>query len=441
MTPAALLLAARMVAAGLALPGTHLAQEAPPAAPPAEADNPPGAPTDPGDTAAEPSDPEELDPDGMQGAVVYLTNGQKISGRLVENDQDHVVVLVGNIRLDLPKAQVERVELQPSLVQQYESMRRMISPKDLPQRILLAQWLFDKEKYDWALKEVDGVLDEDSANPEALRLRRLILAQLDLRARAGQPKAPPRAPVDKPAKFQFPLLTPEQINLIKIYEVDLADPPRLVIPREAIDLLLKQYAGSELLPPTKEGRDALYHRSPAEILELMFRLHARELYGMVRVLEQPRSMLRFRDDVQQAWLMNSCATDRCHGGADAGRLRLYNRRPNSDATAYTDFLILDRFRLAEDRPLIDYEEPAHSPLLQLAIPRENSLYPHPPVPGANGRGDVWKPALASTADPRFGRALDWIKAMYKPRPEYPVTYEPPGSLLPRADATTPVEPR
>lgn len=441
----------RLIAAAL-LAGARSAtgQEAPiPVASPPSAPAEQGVPNDP-QAAIPPAPPADdsdgagnaqPDPDDLPGAVVLLNNGQRITGMLVERDKDHIVLLVGNIRMDLPIAQVDRVDLQPTVAQQYENMRRMISPKDLPQRIMLASWLFDKERYDWALKEVNGVLDEDPANPDALRLRRLIVCQLDLRARAGQARPEPRPQADKPPKFQFPLLTPEQINLMKVYELDLSAPPKMIVPREAIDRILKEYADSDQLPPTPEGREALYHRAPADVLELMFRLHARDLYGMVQVQDQPRSMALFRDDVQQSWLINSCATDRCHGGAEAGRLRLYNRRPNGDATVYTDFLILDRFRLADDRPLINYEEPAQSPLLQMALPRENSLFPHPKVPGSNGRGDVWKPALPSTTDKRFGRALDWIKSMYQPRPDYPIVYEPPGSSLPRADAAAPAQPR
>lgn len=408
--------------------------------PPPEAPPPTEVQPDPGAADSEGAEAEQAAPE-LPEAIVLLTSGQKVRGLLAERNDAHVVLMVGNIKMDLPMHQVDRIEVQPTIVEQYETMRRMIAPKDLPSRVMLAQWLLDKEKYDWALKEVEGVLDEDPANPEAQRLRRLIVSQRDLQSRAGQPKAAPREQPDKAPKFQFPLLTADQINLIKVYEVDLSNPPRLIVPREAIDRLIKQYADHELMPPTREGRDALYHQSPADVLDLMFRMHARDLYGMVRVQDQPRSIERFRDNVQQAWLINSCATDRCHGGAEAGRLRLYNKRPNSDPTVYTDFLILDRFRMADDQPLINYEEPARSPLLQLALPRETSLFPHPKVPGANGRGDVWKPALSSTGDKRFGQAVDWIKSMYRPRPEYPVVYDPPGATRPRADAVTPVQPR
>jgi hypothetical protein len=422
-----------------ALGPVALAQDAPP--PPADSPAPEPLPPPVEETPPLEEEPaEQEEPEELREAIVRLHTGQRITGRLVKQDDREIVLLVGNIRMTLAADQVDRIEVQPTVAEQYENMRRMIGPRDLQQRLLLAQWLLDKEKYDWALAEVDGVLDEDPASPDAQRLRRLVVSQIDLRARAGQPRPEPVQREKRPPKFQFPLLNAEQINLIKVYEVDLSDPPRMVIPREAIDRLLAENAGHELLPPTQEGRDALYRKPPAEVLDLMFRMNARGLYSMIQVQEQPKSMARFRDDVMVNWLGSSCATDRCHGGAEAGRLRLHNKKPNSDPTVYTNFLILDRFRMADERPLISFSEPARSPLLQLAIPREDSTSPHPPVFGAGGK-DIWRPALESADDPRFSEAVRWIKSMYQPRPEYPIAYEPPGASLPRTDAAAAPQPR
>src|SRR5690606_26176551 len=136
-----------------------------------------------------------------------------------------------------------------------------------------------------------------------------------------------------------------QINLLKVYEIDLNDPPRLMISRRTVEDLLSTYAGHPLIPVSVEGRDAIMRWRDVQVLDLIFRLRARDFYGRVEVLESPASMKRFRDDVNRGWLVNSCATTRCHGGEQAGRLRLFNRRPSAEASYYTNFLILDRFRL------------------------------------------------------------------------------------------------
>ena len=45
---------------------------------------------------------------------------------------------------------------------------------------------------------------------------------------------------------------------------------------------------------------------------------------------------------------------------------LASKRPSAEATVYTNFLILERYRLPDGTPMISYEEPARSPLLNLA---------------------------------------------------------------------------
>ena len=74
--------------------------------------------------------------------------------------------------------------------------------------------------------------------------------------------------------------------------------------------------------------------------------------------------------------------------------------------------------------LIDWDDPARSPLLQMALNRSDSLTPHPDVgsgPGSRG----WRPVFRSTEDRRFQLAVEWIRSMYRPRPEYPIDYQPP----------------
>jgi hypothetical protein len=140
-------------------------------------------------------------------------------------------------------------------------------------------------------------------------------------------------------------------------------------------------------------------------------------------------MRAFRDDVHRTWLINTCATTKCHGGEDAGRLWLYDRKTASDTAAYTNFLILDRFRLpGEDGklsvPLINYNEPASSPLLQLGLPREEATFKHPEITGSTRA--KWRPAFRSTDDERFKQAVAWIKEMYAKRTNYPIDYTPPS---------------
>jgi hypothetical protein len=373
--------------------------------------------------SAEPGKPRE--------AVVTLKDGQRFSGELVERTTDRVVLRISNIDTPIPIGMVERVEILPPVLERYRAMRAMVDDNDVDRLLVLVEWLRARQQWDLALAELDHILEVQPENPEARRQKVLVESQREL-AQRRVPRSRDAGPA--PAALpDFPLLTERDINLIKVYEVDLADPPRMVIDRETVTRLMDEHPGEPGIPRTPQEREAMYRLSPARLLDVMFRAQARNLYGNVRVLDQPRPMRLFRDNVHRSLIANYCATTHCHGGAEAGRLMLANRRPNAEGTVYTNFLILERYRLPDGTPMINYDEPAKSPLLNLALPREMASVKHPPVPGAGGRGDQWKPFFRSTDDRRFVEAVEWIKAMYRPRPEYPIEYRGPASepVLPR----------
>lgn len=372
-----------------------------------------------------------------------LRDGQRYTGLLVERTPERVVLRIAGIDTAIPTAQIDRITLMRPVLDRYREMRAAISDDDVEQLLMLAEWLRSRNQWDAALKELDHILRVQPQNGEAKRLRVLVESQRMLAERAGQGRSPapssgPRTSAADDGTDGFPLLSADEINLIKVYEVDLTNPPRMHIGRDTIRRLIEKYAADPLIPKTPEGREALLRATPARILDLMFRLQAREFYGEVRVVDQPRSLRLFRDDVHRGWLLNSCGTNRCHGGSEAGRLALYTRRPGSDATVYTNFLILERFRLSDGRPLINYDDPAASPLLQMGLPREGSSAPHPVVPATSGTGDLWRPTFRNADDHRFAEAVEWIKSMYRPRPNYPIQYVPPTPQgLPPPDPNAP----
>jgi hypothetical protein len=376
---------------------------------------------------------------------VYLKDGQRLTGILVSVTEDELRVRIAGISTPLQLALVEKYDVLPPIRQRYLALRQAVG-EDAEQIVQLARWLRERERYELALAEVQRALVIEPALASARSLKVQLEQQILLKIHAGDPDhaqstqqgaAGKGRPISRPA--EFPLLTPEQVNLLRVYEIDPTSKPRLVISRETITRLLEQNAGHPLVPITREGRESWYRKDPLEILELMFRLQARNLYGQVKVIDQPQVFESFRDDVHRTWLLNRCATNECHGGEEAGRLMLCNKRPNSDATVYTNFLILDRFKLSTGQPLINTDEPAKSPLLHLGLPREDSLFPHPPVtslPGTRGR-DAWRPIFNATDDRMFTEAIDWMRKLYRPRPDYPVTYTPPDGNHPLAPAEPP----
>lgn len=389
--------------------------------PPAQAPSTPPPPAPASQLSAAGEEPRE--------AVVLLQDGREYSGLLVQRDGQKIVLRIGAIDMPFDASRVARVIVLPPVLDRYREMRSSIDDTDTEGLLRLVEWLRVRGQWSTALKELDHILTIDPLHYNAKQMRTLVAAQQKLAEQSGQPRVNVPGAAAPAAEDGFPLLSERDINVIKVYEVDLKDPPGIRISRETIRRLLEQHDGDPALPRTQDGKDAMYRQNPVKILETMFKVQARNLYSEVQVKDHPRSMQRYRDDVQRAWLMNSCATTRCHGGAEAGRLRLASARPNSDATVYTNFLILDRFTLADGTPLINYDKPAESPLLHLALPRDQSLFKHPEVKGLEGRADQWRPPLRSVDDGRFEAGVRWIRSMYRPRPTYPIEYTPPGSVV------------
>jgi hypothetical protein len=369
--------------------------------------------------------------DEAREATVWLRGGQRITGTLVEASDLRVVLSIGGVRATFARDAVERLDVSPSIDELYRQLRASIEETDVEGILRLAEWLRARKRLAQALAEVNRALMVEPANPRARDLRTVIEQQIRLAAASatGGPE-PPAAPVapDRPEDNEFPLLDERQINLMRVYEVDLANPPRMALAPDLIARLIEAYQGDPLIPTTRAGRDLLFSMRPEQLLDLMFRLRARDLYDQVQVLEHPRSIRLFRDNVHRGWLLSGCASNQCHGGSDAGRLQLATRHPGTNATVYTNLYILDRYRLRDGSPLIDYDQPARSPLIQAGLPRERSTWPHPPVEG-------WRPVFRTAEDPRIERTVEWIRAMYRPRPDYGIQYVPRKPFTPEEDSS------
>ncbi len=400
-------------------------REVPPAPPPDE----PRAP-EPGDTVK-----------------FIFTSGDTVEAEVVGVEPDRYVVRIGGLEVDLRHSDIEDLIVLPSLAERFRQMRGLIEATDPDSMAALANWAFERGLHERALRVIDEAIAAAPNNAELREQRQLLSAQIELarerRRREAEremeqlldpePEEPggvSRMPRPYP---DFPLLTEEQVNLIKVLEVNLKDPPRILIDRETIDILLSRYAENPLVPTTRVGRENFRRRRPAEILEVMFRLQARELYPQVRVLGHPESMRAFRDHVHAGWLTNNCSTNRCHGGEDAHGLILFNRRPTAARSFYTNFLILERYRTTGGRPLIDYASPEESLLLQMGLPPEEAITAHPQVEG-------WEPVFRDRNARGFRRAVRWIEMMYRPRPEHPIEYTPPGADVAEPEPAPEAEP-
>lgn len=385
---------------------------------------------------------------------VTLRTGVSWDGLLIRKDDKVMTLLVSGIETTFARDQIKETKVLPSVEERYRDLRAAIPDQDVDGIVNLADWLRIRQRFDLSLQEVERALKLDPEHAAAKRLKVIVQAQRELGAKAGAAESSidsgGAGTATPPKRAPFPLLSDRDVALLKVYEVDLANPGRIIIPREAVDVLIDKYGTSPAVPPTREGREALYKAEPAAILDAMFRAQARDLYPMVKVADLPQSLKRFRDDVNRTWLVNSCATATCHGGEEAGRLRLVSDRPSSDQTALTNLVILDRFRITPAAraskpdsartdaapaaiPLIDYAKPAESPLLTFGLPPSETSTPHPGA-GAGLKG--WKPIFLNREDPKFAAAVAWIESMIQPRPTYPISYTPPEGKRPAAQSGT-----
>lgn len=354
--------------------------------------------------------------------VVMLRDGTRLTGEMVRAEEGRFVVRVAGVELRIEAGDVERVVAQRPLLDRYREMRALIDDGDGARLLELADWLRGNGLLDEALAEVEHVLRLDPSSIDGARVREETLRQIELREKAresrggggaagGEGRAA-RVEVD-----EIPLLADGQINLLKVYEIDLEQPPKFVVERSTVERLLREYADSPLIPTTREGREEFLRLPATRVLDVMFRVQARDLYREVRVEGQPESLRRFRDNVNRAWLATSCASTACHGGGSAGEFRLAWRRPTHERSFATNFLIVQRAMTRDGQALINYEEPERSPLLQLGLLRNESLTPHPEVPG-------WAPVFRTMGDRRFLEGVEWIRGLYRPRPEVPIEYPP-----------------
>lgn len=385
-----------------------------------------------------------LDPPKDQPGIVFMRDGMEYRGIILEDAVDYVAVQVEGIRQLLPRASVLRTVLTLTPRQTYERMKEQIKPDQFSDRFKLCRYLYDNKMYEECREELVSLLEAVELY-EAKELLRTVDAQLALQpAKSTSPDGDPltedspdeESYVDDREKRPTRILSPEEVNIIRVFEIDFRKPPKIVIAPDLIREMIEKYSASDLIPASAEGRTALFREEPVKLLRLLFDLRARDLYPKVDVLTEPASLNQFRRRVHNTWLINNCATSQCHGGVDAGRFFLHGRSARSTQVRYTNLLLLERTKIPGRPPLIDWEKPRDSLILQFGLPRSEARYPHPDVKG-------WKPAF----NPANRRLIDdfvkWVEMMYQPRPEYPVELSPPDLTAPDrpSPADAPVVPR
>lgn len=373
-------------------------------------------------------------------AVIYRRDGSAIQVLLVADDFNEVRYSIGSTQRSLPRAEVYRTALVRTFEERYQSMKNSIDPSDAARRLALCDWLFSERKYALAKTELTTLV-ADTKLPQAVALLSRVEAQLKLMPASESKKPSTKAGDSSDAqgakrtnRLPTLFLTDAQVNLIRVYEIDFDRPPRVVIDPVDARAFLDDYASNPRVPADAPSRTALVEGDPMKLVRLAFDLKAREFYPKIRVVSEPEPLALFRRNVHDGWLIANCATSRCHGGPDAGRLFLSNENHTETAVRYTNLMNL-LLGTSKDLPLINFADPNSSLLIQYALVADEAATAHPPVKG-------WKPVFGRKLNPeKLANTIAWIRSMYQPRPVYPIDYQPPDLRTPlpgsAADADEP----
>ncbi len=352
-----------------------------------------------------------------QAGIISLRDGTTLRATIISDEYEGVTYEIAQVPNLLKREHVLSVTLLPSIEDQLEKLKLTIPKDDVTRRLQLARWLMQEGRPDLAVVELEQ-LATDSPSHDAVASLLAVARRANEARQAVAPTVEGSAGTAPSNPYLGRLLTPEEVNLIRVFEVDLNDPPRLSIDPSTVRDLLTQYSTSKFVPAEEADRERLVRADSVEVLRLMFALKAREFYPRVKVVNDPTSMRLFARNVYTRWLIPNCATSRCHGGTDAGDFFLHGANANDDQVRTTNLLTLLRKEI-DGAPLVDFGSPRDSLVIQYGLPRHLARTPHPAVKG-------WTPALGRAADRMAAEAEMWIRSMYQPRPDYTVDWEPPA---------------
>lgn len=373
-------------------------------------------------------------------AVIWLEGrSQPIRGELIAESPAQLTIRIAGIETSIERDRIRRVKYELSIAEQYKQRRAELDAEDYKQRYDLARWLYrqDQPQADaLARKELADLLRATGGNMrQAQLLLKLVEQRIQRRAEAeaeaeagagagGGPAGGAGAEADDDADAEETTpryLSDSQRNLLKVMEVDLEAEPRIVVARDVAQSFFDAYKDDPVLSQF-EGREGLnrYLRLDGdEKLELMFQARAREFYDQVIVRTEPEPLQTFRQRWSRGLVAGYCG--QCHGLDDepARGLGLYTRNANSEAVAYTNFLILNRTTVG-GQPMINRAQPERSLLVQYALPREDAALPHPEV-------QDMRPYFRGEGDPRMQQLIDTIDSFWGGRRvRYPIRFEMPG---------------
>lgn len=209
------------------------------------------------------------------------------------------------------------------------------------------------------------------------------------------------------------LLDKSDINLMKVYEIQLKNNPTVVVTRTIAEKILatqrENPAMAEFLG--RDGERKFRSLKQLELLDLIFAIGDRSIYKDVLIRTEPQTLKYYRTKINAIYVRGYCG--KCHANPrnPAPGLTLFSQL--SEAGAYSNLALLRHMENKDGIPLIFPPTPEKSPLFQYGLPPEAARTPHPQVPKL-------RPFFKNAEDPRYLDWLEWTSLLWGQNENYPV---------------------
>ena len=361
-----------------------------------------------------------------RNGVVKTRDGRSIEGDITDKGPDGATISTKAGTITINRDDIVSIDYATNVKEEYRK-RLAALPKDAGAKahLDLARWLFDNKEYELARAECDKALTIDPNNADAALLRQTVERTMMLRpggTSAGGTTTVRPGPATRPvviAPGQRRLLDPDQINIIKQYELKDTDTKIRVRLENNVQKRFVDY-------DNQDSRRFAAKTDYDKAIDILQHGTA-EMRKDVKIINDPQALADYKSRVQTV-LTQGCATSGCHGGTNAGSLVLY-APADSDAVTYTNFYILTQYATNVDgakRKMIDRLRPENSLILEFGLPRDKSEFDHPEA--AN-----WTHIYKDKNDPRYLQIYDWVvKGLVPSEPKYGIEYTLPTGNKPQA---------
>jgi hypothetical protein len=349
--------------------------------------------------------------DAQQPGVVATTDGRTLEGEVVE-EADRVVVTIHGIATPVPREQVARIDYTP-FADRFAARLASLGPRDIDGRMELAQDALARREYALALKAARAARDIDVVNRAARDLENAINAQMRLDAIRpdGEPPTPRPPRTTRPVRPDVGprLLGMDQVQMFRLAELTEDDSRARIQFRENVR---QRFLEDKPMIPFRRFATRSAVAQALDIRES----GSPDLWRDVVITNDPESLATFFRRLHGP-VVQGCATSRCHGGPDAGALRLISPAQSTEA-AYTNLYLLMKYvkeiPIDESRPfgagssrLIERGQGPTSLLAQFMLPRSQAIKPHPDVKGFRG-------VVRDREHPIFRAAVRWMDQELSP---------------------------